>query len=275
MKKVLLAFDCTQFSNGAFEFARRMNESEKILLTGAFLPHINYSTLWSYASGEHGSLLMPPVEGEEKEAMDRNIAHFSTMCRKHDIDCSIHREFFDFALPEFRAETRFADLVILSSQVFFGTHGTLESSEYLRDALHAAECPVVIVPEKFEYPASNILAYDGSASSVFAIKQFSYLFPELCDNKTWLVTLSDDNSTHLPHEENIEELAERHFSYLHMIRLNLDPDEYFGAWMDVQKTKPILIAGSFGRSFLSRLLKKSFITEIITKYKFPVFISHR
>lgn len=275
MKKVVIAFDCTQFSEGAFEFARYMNEHESILLTGAFLPHITYSGLWSYASGEHGSLLTPPLETEEAAMMEKNIAHFSLLCRRHNIDYTIHKEFFDFALPEFKIESRFADIVILSSEIFYGTYGTLESSEYLRDALHEAECPVVIVPEKFAFPESNILAYDGSVSSVFAIKQFAYLFPELCDNKTWLVTVGSPGKDCIPYEGNIEELAGRHFSYLNMIRLELDPDEYFSTWMEVGKAKPIVVAGSYGRSFLSRLFKKSFITEIITEHKYPVFISHR
>lgn len=275
MKKVLLAADCTKFSEGAFEFARRMNEREKILLAGAFLPQINFSTLWSYAGGEPGALLMPSPEGEEKEAIEGNIAHFEILCRKHDIDYTVHRQFFDFALPEFKIETRFADLAILSSQVFFGTYGTTESGEYLKNALHEAECPAIIVPEKFSYPESNILAYDGSPSSVFAIKQFAYLFPELCENKTWLVKVGHGDKEGLPHEENIEELVGRHFSYISLIKLDLDPAQDFVTWMEVEKARPILVAGSFGRSFLSRVLRKSFVTDIIAQHKFPVFISHK
>src|SRR5688572_11225336 len=117
MKKILLAFDCTQFSEGAFGFAKWMNQREPILLTGAFLPHFNYSALWSYASAENAALLMPPLESEEAEAAQRNVAHFERLCRKNNIDFVVHKEFFDFALPEFKIETRFADMVILSSQV--------------------------------------------------------------------------------------------------------------------------------------------------------------
>lgn len=274
MKKVLLASDCKQFSEGAFEFARRLNEKEDIFLTGAFLPHFNYSGLWSYASGESGGLLLPSLEGDDAEAANQNIERFEMLCRKNNIDYRIHKNFFDFALPEFRIETRFADLVILSSEVFYGTYGTMESSEYLKDALHEAECPVLVVPEKFQFPKSNILAYDGSASSVFAIKQFSYLFPELCDNKTWLVTLSEHTENKLPHEENIEELAGRHFSYLNIIKLGMDQKENFANWIEVEKSDPIVVAGSYGRSFWSRLFKKSFISQIITRHKYPVFITH-
>jgi hypothetical protein len=275
MKKILLASDCTKFSEGAFEFARRLNKTEKILLTGAFLPQINFSNLWTFASGERGTFLMPQPQPEEREAIERNIAHFEILCRRHDIDYTVHREFFNFALPEFKTETRFADMVILSSEIFYGTYGTVESSEYLKNALHETECPVVIVPEKFAYPETNVLAYDGSASSVFAIKQFAYLFPELCDNKTWLVTVDRDDKEGLPHEENIEELVGRHFSYISLIKLELDPDQYFSTWMEIEKAKPILVAGSYGRSFFSRVFKKSFVDEIIKKHKYPIFISHR
>jgi hypothetical protein len=36
MKKVILACDGSHFSEGAFEFARRLNELRPILLTGVF-----------------------------------------------------------------------------------------------------------------------------------------------------------------------------------------------------------------------------------------------
>ena len=37
MKKVVIAFDGNHFSEGAFEFVRRLNELQPILLTGVFL----------------------------------------------------------------------------------------------------------------------------------------------------------------------------------------------------------------------------------------------
>lgn len=275
MKKVLLALDCTKFSEGAFEFARRMNQNEKILLTGAFLPHINFSTLWSYVNAVEGAAVLAEPEGEDREAAENNIAHFEILCRRFDIAYTVHRQFFDFALPEFKKETRFADLVILSSENFFGMPGTAESGDYLKNALHEAESPVVIVPEKFSYPQTNILAYDGSASSVFAIKQFAYLFPEFCDNKTWLITIGRNDKDGIPNEENIEELAGQHFSYISLLKLDMGNDETLADWIDTEKVKPILVAGSFGRSQLSRIMKKSFVTELIAQHKYPVFISHK
>ena len=59
MKKVLLAFDGLHFSKGAFEFARRLNELEPILLLGVFVPQVTIANLWSYAAPENAPLFIP------------------------------------------------------------------------------------------------------------------------------------------------------------------------------------------------------------------------
>jgi len=118
------------------------------------------------------------------------------------------------------------------------------------------------------------LAYDGSESSVYAIKQFAYLFPELCDNTTILVYAREKNGEEFPEEINIEELAARHFSDLTLLRLDADPRKYFSSWL-MEHKKAILISGAFGRSEVSRLLRKSFVSDIISDHRLPVFIAHK
>ena len=68
----------------------------------------------------------------------------------------------------------------------------------------------VIAPFSFYGIDEIMLAYDGSASSVYAIKQFAYLFTELTSNLT-LLTFVARNNEELPHKINIEELAARHY----------------------------------------------------------------
>ena len=66
MKKVLLAFDGTNYSKSSFEFAKRMNEFEPILLTGVFVPQVNYANVWSYAPTGESALNIPMLEPAEK-----------------------------------------------------------------------------------------------------------------------------------------------------------------------------------------------------------------
>jgi hypothetical protein len=273
MKKIIIAFDNTHFSEGAFEFARRLNEIQPVLLTGIFLPQAEIAYLWSYA-GSVSVPFIPQLETDDADLVIENIERFKKQCIGNNIDFRVHKDFYDLALPELKKESRFADLLLIGSESFYKNMGTHMPNEYLRDTLHDIACPVLLVPEKYDFPESIVLAYDGSNEAVFAIKQFAYLFPELTDLKTMLVYAHQDASKDIPDKIQIEELAARHFSDLTLFKLNADPKKHFSAW--VNQTKPaLLVSGSYGRSGLSQLFKNSFIQDIITDHKLPVFIAHK
>lgn len=273
MKKILLAFDGTHFSDGAFQFARQLNELEPVLVTGAFLPQASAANLWSYADGMSGPMFIPVVEERDSEIIKGNMEKFESLCRKHGMEYRVHEDLYDFALPELKAETRFADVLILGGEVFYeNLDGKL--NEYLQDVLHKSECPVVVVPEKYNFPKTNILCYDGTESSVYAIKQFAYLFPELVKQPTLLVYVHEDGKNEFPQQVNIEELAARHFSDLTLMKLDMSPDKYFSTWMN-NRDSAMLVAGAFGRSAISQLIRKSLVKDVIAGHKLPVFIAHR
>ena len=276
MKKILLAFDGTNFSEGAFAFVRRLNEIKQVLVTGVFVPQVDYANLWSYAAASSGGtgIYVPLVEEEEAEIVAKNIRLFESLCQKNGIKYRVHKEFFNFAMPELKTETRFADLLVLGGELFY--KGVMEGNQlqYLRDAVHASECPVLIVPENYAFPDNNILAYDGSEDSVYAIKQFAYIFPELSKNKTLLVYAEDEDEKGIPSADQVTELATQHFDNLSFYKLEVDPKKYFSTWISEQKGS-ILVSGSFSRSALSQIFRKSFITDIIRDHQVPVFIAHR
>jgi hypothetical protein len=274
MKKILIAFDSVNFSEGAFEMARRLNELHPILLTGVFLPQPIFGNMWMYAEGIAGPYSIPVMAEDDQEKMAANMAAFEKKCIGNGINFRIHKEGYDFALAELKKETRFADLLILGSETFYEDTKIEMPNDYLKEALHKVECPVLVVPEKFTFPKSIILAYDGTASSVYAIKQFAYIFPELCNNKVLLVYASTDEEEDFPDKIRIEELAARHFSNLTLFKLDANPKKYFATWM-LEKESSLLVCGSFGRSSLSELFKKSFIREVIGDHKVPVFIAHQ
>ena len=273
MKKILIAFDGTQFSEGAFEFAKQLNRLQPFLLTGVFMPQLNYSNLWSYGDAMAGPMYGPLVTEDDSEMIEKNIERFRDLCQKNHIVFKVHKNYKDFALPELKRETKFADLLIISSEKFFEDLNGPNASEYMKDAIHEAECPVIVIPEKYIFPNQNVIAYDGSTSSIHALKQFAYLFPELCWNETLLVYSKNEDDLEIPDEDYIEELASQHYNKLHLLKLEIDPRKYFNTWLE-EKKSPILICGSFGRSSLSRMFKKSFVAEVIADHKLPVFIAH-
>ena len=274
MKKILIVFDSGNFSEGAFEFVRCLNEIQPVLVTGVFVAQVDYATLWGYAAAvEVGAVYYPPVLDEELDILI-NIERFEHLCQINGISYRVHKNFLDPALPELKKETRFADAIILSGELFYKGVILNNHFAYLKAALHATECPVLIIPEKYEFPDNNILAYDGSEESVFAIKQFAYVFPELSKNKTLLVYTDHHKEKDFPDKERIIELSTQHFKDLTLYKIDLDSKKYFSSWLDSKKGS-ILVSGSFGRSGVSQLLKKSFVTDIIKDHKVPVFIAHK
>lgn len=272
MKKVLIAFDNGHFSKGAFEFARRLNELQPILLIGVFLPNLDYSEL-TFAHG--GTLPMVPfIEGYDTKVAEQQMHAFEEACVRSHIEYRVHNDRCDFALSELQKETRFADLLLLGSEKFYANIGTATPNEYLRMALHESECPVILAPEEFTFPQSNVLAYDGSDDAAFAIKSFCGLFPELCANTTILVYASGKDRPEMPDLDYIKELSARHFNDLRLYILEADPKKYFDAWISDIKD-PILVCGSFGRSGISELFRHSFVSEVISDHRIPVFIAHR
>jgi nucleotide-binding universal stress UspA family protein len=274
MKKIILAFEGTQFPKGAFDFAKQLNDRRPILLTGVFVPLVNYASLWSYATVSAGAGIpaIPLIEEEEVKQLNKNIETFETLCNQYNIEYRVHRDYRDFALPELKKETRYADLLILGSETFYTDVSVGDANPHLKDILQEAECPVLIVPETFSFPDSNVLAFDGSGSSVFAIKQFAYLFPELRGNNTLLMYV-DDSERPIPDQPYIRELAGIHFPDLNISKLELPSPRYFSIWIS-DKKKALLVSGAYGRSFVSQLFRKSFISDIIRDHQLPVFIAH-
>ena len=275
MKKILLAFDGSHFSEGALGFARQLHNSSPVFLAGLFLPQVDYSALWSHSDGgKAGNIFIPLLEDEDAEAVQQNIQRFENYCKKYKIEFTVHKDFLDFAVPQLEKESRFADLLIISGERFYEQAGKAEPNAYLKEVLHGIECPAVVVPETFEFPTTNILAYDGKEESVYAIKQFAYLFPELTSHDSVLVYANSKTEISLPQVDNIEELASRHYSKLSIVRLGSKPKKGFAPWLE-QKKAAIVICGAYGKSPLPQVFHKSFISDIIKQHRLPVFIAHK
>jgi hypothetical protein len=269
MKKAIIPFDGGKFSEGAFSFAIHLNNLRPVLLTGIFLSTLDFSRFFLFPPSISTHSILLEREAEE-ENIQKNIAEFISLCTKNNIQSRVHKDMDDVALPELTKETRFADLLIIGSEIIFKNN---DYNIFLKDTLQHTECPVMVVPENFHFPSLNILAYDGSTSSVFAIKQFAYLFPDLCDNKTILVYAAEEIED-IPAGENIEELAASHFSNLAVTVLKTGQTENLTEWVLKQKN-PMLISGSFGRSGFSSQFTKSFVINIIDAHRIPVFIAHQ
>lgn len=273
MKKVLIVFDGEHFSRAAFDFACRLNEQQPVLLTGVFLPSVDYMDMMIYYLGGFDAPLYYPAADTGTENIGATIAQFRASCEKHHIEHRVHEQIAGAIVEVIRKETRYSDLLLLSSDLFYSNLSKGAQKEYLNDTLHGAECPVVLLPEQYDFPQSLILAYDGSESSVFAIKQFAYLFPWLSLLDTTVVYVSGKEKE-LPDAGYIQEFAVRHFPTLSFSKLEAGSRKFFESWIAGLQA-PLLVAGSFGRSAFSELFRRSFIRDVVEARRLPVFVAHK
>jgi hypothetical protein len=273
MKKILLVFDGRHFSEGIFQFAKDLNAKGTILATGVFLPLVDYSELLYSLGGLSGPIYITDIQEEGDDIIKENIKKFEEECKVAGIRYSVHSDLTEHVMSYLEKESRFADMMVISGELFYENLGEDTQDEYIDDALLRSECPIVVVPESYQSPQRIILSYDGSESSVYAIKQFAYLFPEYRDLETILV-YADSHGNDVPDLKIMEELAGLHYEKLSMFKLEADPRKYFETWL-MDKGNTLLVSGAYGRSAFSDMLKKSFIKDVIRGHRVPIFVSHK
>lgn len=273
MKKLLLVFDGAHFSEGAFKMANFLHEQEQMLVTGIFLQPIDYRDMVGYSSmGAASPVSVTPYPTDET-AITQNMARFAERCQHAGMEFRSHRDTDMFALQELQKESRFADLMILSAEIFYDNVGKEQPNDYLKRILRQTECPILLVPENYALPNKILLAYDGKPESVYAIKQFTYLFPHFYQWDTKLITLEEDGAE-FPHQDLIIELASKHFANLTMEIINDESKKTFHTWIKSHKAY-MLVAGAFGRTELSNIFNRSFVSDVIWDHSIVVFVSHK
>jgi len=274
MKKIILSLDGQHFPKGAFEFVKRINLENKILLAGVFLSPVDYSKLLAY-TGLEGITILPEwlVKNEDDVLVNKNIRLFEEACVAEGIEYRVHKDVDLMALSSLIEETRFADLLLVSSELFYANIARQQPNFYLEEVLKRAECPVMLIPERYEEPGQLVLSYDGQESSVFAIKQFAYLFPELVKKEALLLSIMP-HEDELPEYSLVTELVSRHYPNLKLQALHLKKQKDFAAWL-AERPNSLVVMGAYARSGISQLFKKSFANDVIQHISMPIFISHK
>jgi hypothetical protein len=99
MRKILLVFDGINFSEGAFEFARRLNDKNQILVAGVFVPQVDFANLWSYAGAAGGAITIPLIEDDESREIEKNIERFNNYVKKTKLNTGFIKIFMPLHCP--------------------------------------------------------------------------------------------------------------------------------------------------------------------------------
>jgi hypothetical protein len=272
MKKILLPLEGAHYPGELLEFVCTIHPKTPVQLTAALVTQSDYTSL--LAAGELPIYLQEPCFRNWNRIVRHHGRRVERICDDFGIKCKINFDQDNFTLQRLWNESRYADLMLLNSRHFFRQPDAVPSNAWMRDMLHRSECPLLLLPDKTNLPGELILAYDGSANSVFAIKEFASLFPEFCRISTTLVYVNDDPEVSIPEEKSIRELCALHFKKFRTLKLGMKTEGFYNAWVGMMQN-PWLITGSLSCSGLSPLFSGNLSAELIHQYRVPVFIARR
>jgi hypothetical protein len=204
--------------------------------------------------------------------IEKNISSFKKECISGKVSYSLHR---DHGVPasDLIEESRFADVLIVDAGTPFNKRSKGTLPKFVRDILKKSECPVIIAPENFEGIDEIVFTYDGSASSVFAIKQFTYLLPQFQNKKKSIIQVNESGQWNDQEKSKLHELLKEHHTNLHFEAMKGEPDSKLFSYL-FNKKKNFLVMGAYGRNALSMFFKHSHADIQIKTRLQPIFIAH-
>lgn len=212
---------------------------------------------------------------EEDEKKAELIANFVKPSKSCGVRYEIHNDFRMTAF-ELVKQSIYADLLIVSYQIFYNSETGRADNTLLYHILKESKCPAMILPENIAGIDNIIFTYDGKESSVFAIKAFANLFAGATRNKiTSILTVMPSLDEEIKNEKSLLDLVKQHYN-------NVGVQLLEGAHIAQEIHRfaksvenPMVVMGAYGRSAISNLFLPSVARGIIEKRQLPLFIAHR
>jgi hypothetical protein len=279
MEKILLLVDGKGLDRSAFDFACYLAELTRSTLTAIYIDpkpsgrSQDLRKIYAEIYMEYSSVVDDLPEEHWKSKLAENKKAFVQACTNKSI------RWDQQATPvtdvdQIVSETRFADVLITSATLTSDENPESPPTPFVKEILSHSECPVIIAPVDFTGVDEVLFAYDGSASAVYAIKQFTYLFPRFSETRTVFLQIHEDEKSTITDHEKIGDYLKMHYAALgfHILH-GKAADELFTYLLG--KKNIFVVAGAYGRTAFSSLLRKSTAELLLKTTTLPVFIAHR
>lgn len=276
MEKILLVINDQNPDTSSMDFACEMAALNQSKLTGIFLQNLSFEDPTGVEI-DGPFYLQTVTESNTAANVITNIEEAVMIFKEKCLHKGITEEvcvYKNQLVKNVVFESRFADLLIIDPETgLYDTDGKLPSF-FVKEILAKAECPVLLAPEKFDILSEIVFCYNNTASSVFAIKQFTYLFPQFRYKNVMLLEVT---------AEGTNQFNEDHRRLMNWLRAHYNAVYYHDLKGDVEhemvnyfllKRKKIIVMGAYGRSMLSSFFKRSSADALIRKLDMPLFIAH-
>jgi hypothetical protein len=278
MKKFLAVFDGFNVSKSTLHYAVQLTQTAGAHLVGVFLDeplYRSYNVVNVIETYKNYEQKIKELDAKDKLKRDEAARKFQQACSKAGIHFSIHRD-KGFAINDLKKESMFADLMVISEKETFNRYKTGSPTRFLKDLLGDVQCPVLVVPDKFKEVNKIVLLYDGSPSSLYAIKMFSYLFGNFKDLPVEVFTVKEEfrSATRLPGNTLMREFIKRHFPKASYTVVKGEPGQQIVGHLRSHPENEMVVLGAYRRGDMSRWFKESMADILMKELDAPLFIAH-
>jgi nucleotide-binding universal stress UspA family protein len=278
MEKILLVINAHKPDVQAIRFACGIAKDAGSKLTGVFVENVYFEYIPSSLEPVyevHSSINFLKSKEERDVITDTSLCMriFREQCEKNKVINEVYQDKGE-PIQEIIFESRFSDLLIIDPAISFQDKNESLPSHFTKEILLHAECPVLLTPGEFDEVKEIVCCYDGTASAVFAIKQFIYLFPYYNNRKVTILEVDHKDAEEFNESRRkLIDLLRCHFSSVHTKDLKGNPEEELFKYF-FNQTGKIIVMGAYGRGTFSNLFKKSTAEILIRMVDLPIFITH-
>jgi len=171
-------------------------------------------------------------------------------------------------------ESIFSDILLTNIALSYFDYDHNQLSSMVKSLLSKANCPIMLVPDDMQEIERIYFTYNGSYSSVFSIKQFTYLFKVLHNIPVIVLTVAEQKKEdEIENQQLLSDFLAKHYKTFSFKLLQGYPERELMIELMYQKNA-IVTFGAFSRNRISQMLHKSNSENVTKIIDLPVFITH-
>ncbi len=275
---ILLAANALNPDRETYEFACYLGRLSKSKVYGMFLDGSDADEKLIITKKEEAFALHSEGSSHtghyfsKKEIIENTIRLFKEGCISNEVINDLYAD-HEVSVNELISESRFADMIVVDAALSLSGFSSPAPSEIVKNILNKANCPVIISPLSFDEIDELIFTYNGSLSSLFAIKQFTYLFPEYFDKRVTVVQVNKEGIWPQKDKDKLKEWLINHYSDINFLVLEGKTESELMSFLFRRKNM-FIVMGAYSRNALSQFFSESTAEILIKTLTQPIFITH-
>ena len=180
----------------------------------------------------------------------------------------------EISLSQLTSLATYNDLVIADARIDFNDYLQTSLSASLKDMLVDAHAPILLLRAEREPLSKIIFTYDGSYSSMHAIKMYSYLFPASRNVPVLLLSVNASRDDQAGNQKLLDEWLAHHYGNVEKETLQQHAKEKLLEIVNRFTGNTHVVISAYGKEAYARIFHPSHVHLLLKFSNASLFVSH-